>query len=91
MGTHAVTPALIRLFKLLKQIEGSAGSADGFALFSGQVGELESVAVPGAIAHDALYANWSRSNRNRKLQVDGSTDVPAGNKYPSDSSFVDIQ
>ncbi len=91
MGTHAVAPARIRLLNLLKQIERPAGSADGFALLSGQVGELESVAVPGAIAYDALYANWSGSDRNGKLQVDGSADVPARNKYPSDSSFVDIQ
>jgi len=91
VGTHEVTPARIRLLKLLKQIERPAGSADGLALLGGQVGELESVTVPGAVAYHALYANWSGSDWNGKLQVDGSADVPAGNKYPSDSSFVDIQ
>ncbi len=76
---------------LLQQVQGLAGSGDGFAFFWGQLGELESVAVPGLVPDDALHFDGSGGDGNGELEGDGGADVPARDKDSSHSSLVDIQ
>ena len=76
---------------LLQQVQGLAGSGDGFAFFWSQLCELESVAIASLVPHDALHFDGSGGDGNGKLEGDGGADVPARDKYPSHSSLVDIQ
>jgi hypothetical protein len=75
----------------LKQVKGSAGSANGLAFFGSQPRELKSVTVTGAVPYNPLYSNWSSGDRNRKLQVDGTANGPSSHKYSRDSSLIDVQ
>ena len=85
-GTPAPT-----FFKLLQDVQGSAGSGYGFAFFGGEACELESVAVASAVAYNAIDFDRFGGDRNGELQGDGRADVPAIDKDPGHSALVDVQ
>lgn len=76
--------------RLLEQVEGSAGSIDGFAFFCRQVRELEPVTIAGTVSDNALHFYRGGGDWDRELQVNGRANVPSGNEYPRDTSLIDI-